>query len=81
MSRAVIKKITDGWIGISHLVFVPHTEQEYHQIVVLPDALIDEGGKDETHPFASLMDILGTLIEKYEDVHVPELDDMLMSNN
>ena len=27
----------------------------------------------ESHPLASLMEIVGVLIEKYEDEHVPEL--------
>jgi HTH-type transcriptional regulator / antitoxin HigA len=29
--------------------------------------------EDEQHPLASLMEVIGTLIEKYEDEHVPEL--------
>jgi HTH-type transcriptional regulator / antitoxin HigA len=29
--------------------------------------------EDENHPLASLMVVLGVLIEKYEDEHVPEL--------
>jgi mRNA interferase HigB len=33
----------------------------------------DDVGEDENHPLASLMDVLGVLIEKYEDEHVPEL--------
>ena len=37
------------------------------------DELIDIVGEDENHPLASLMDVVGTLIEKYEDEHVPEL--------
>lgn len=60
---------------------IPHTDQEYHRLVTLLDVLIDEVGEDETHPLASLMDIPGTLIEHYEDEHVPELDDVLTSNN
>jgi len=39
----------------------------------LLDSLIDEVGENESHPLASLMEILGVLIEKYEDEHVPEL--------
>lgn len=31
-------------------------------------------GEDETHPLASLMEIIGVLIEKYEDEHVPEIE-------
>jgi HTH-type transcriptional regulator/antitoxin HigA len=36
--------------------------------------LIDEVGEDESHPLASLMEIVGVLIQKYETEHVPELD-------
>ena len=41
--------------------------------MALLDGLIDEVGEDESHPLASLMEIVGVLIEKYEDEHVPEL--------
>ena len=43
-----------------------------HLIAVLDD-LIDEVGEEETHPLASLMEVIGLLIEKYEDETVPEL--------
>ena len=43
------------------------------QLVTLLDSLIDEVGENEAHPLASLMEIVGVLIEKYEDEHVPEL--------
>ncbi|VXD15300.1 hypothetical protein [Planktothrix paucivesiculata] len=39
------------------------------------DQLIDEVGENEEHPLASLMDILGILIEHYENEHIPELQD------
>ena len=42
-------------------------------LLVLFDSMIDEVGEDESHPLASLMEIVGVLIEKYEDAHVPEL--------
>jgi HTH-type transcriptional regulator/antitoxin HigA len=51
----------------------PHPEAEYHQLVALLDSMIDEVGEDESHPLASLMEIVDVLIEKYEDEHVPEL--------
>ena len=54
-------------------VFVPHTEAEYDRIVALLDHLVDEVGEDENHPLASLMEVLGVLIERYEAEHVPEL--------
>lgn len=61
------------WPRLSGLVYVPHTEEEYHRLVSLLDDLVDEIGEDESHPLASLMEIVGVLIESYEDENVPEL--------
>jgi HTH-type transcriptional regulator/antitoxin HigA len=52
---------------------MPHTEEDYRQLVALLDSLIDTVGEDESHELASLMELLGALIEKYEDEHVPEI--------
>ena len=41
--------------------------------IALLDTLIDEVGEDESRPLSSLMEVVGVLIEKYEDEHVPEL--------
>lgn len=62
-----------SWKNISDTVFVPHTESEYKQLVEMLDNLIDQVGEDETHPLASLMDVLSALIENYENANVPEL--------
>nr|MDF0369363.1 hypothetical protein [Nodosilinea sp. TSF1-S3] len=40
--------------------FVPHTEQDYNHLVNLLDRLIDQVGEDETHPLASMMDVIGS---------------------
>ncbi|NJL28118.1 MAG: hypothetical protein HC897_09570 [Thermoanaerobaculia bacterium] len=61
------------WPSVSPVVFVPHTEAEYEHAVALLDQLIDEVGNAEDHPLASLMEVLGILVEAYEDEHVPEL--------
>jgi len=55
------------------MLYVPHTKKEYEETVSLLDSLIDLVGEDENHPLASLMEVLGVLIEKYEDDHVPEI--------
>jgi hypothetical protein len=47
--------------------------EEYERLTGLLDRLIDEVGEDETHPLASLMEVIGVLIEKYEDENVPVL--------
>jgi HTH-type transcriptional regulator / antitoxin HigA len=62
-----------AWHALETMVYVPHTEEEYQRLVVFLDALIDEVGEEETHPLASLMEVVGVLIERYEEEHVPEL--------
>lgn len=73
MSVAELENVTKAWPPISHAVRVPHTDADYRDLVQLLDRLSDEVGEDENHPLASLMDVLGVLIEKYEDEHVPQL--------
>ncbi len=63
------------WPELSQSVFVPHTEIEYQRLVLMLDQLVDEIGNDESHPLASLMEVVGLLIEKYEDERVPELEE------
>ena len=62
--------------SIEPVVFVPHAESEYQRLVALLDTLIDTVGENESHPLASLMEVIGVLIEKYEDEHVPELTEI-----
>lgn len=61
------------WPALAPILFVPHTEHEYEQLTRVLDTLIDQVGEDEAHPLASLMEVIGALIERYEDEHVPEL--------
>jgi HTH-type transcriptional regulator/antitoxin HigA len=75
MSLAELEKVTKAWPPISRAVRVPRTEQDYRELVELLDRVTDRVGEDENHPLASLMDVLGALIEKYEDEHIPELTD------
>jgi HTH-type transcriptional regulator/antitoxin HigA len=75
MSIVELEKVTKAWPPISRAVRVPHTEDDYHELVELLDRVTDEVGEDENHPLASLMDVLGVLIEKYEDEHVSKLSE------
>jgi HTH-type transcriptional regulator / antitoxin HigA len=63
------------WGTIHQVVYVPQSDAEYDRLVSILDALIDQVGEDESHPLASLMDVIGALIEQYEDAHVPEITD------
>jgi HTH-type transcriptional regulator/antitoxin HigA len=67
-----LERTVQVWPQISEVLVVPHTEAEYERAVSLLDELIDEVGEDENHPLASLMETLGSLIEGYEDSHLPE---------
>ncbi len=58
------------------VVFVPHEESEYQRLVAVLDDLIDEVGENENHPLASMMEVIGVLIERYEEEHVPELTEI-----
>lgn len=73
MQPQEVERVEQAWVSISPLLIVPHTEAQYERLVALLDDLIDTVGEDESHPLASLMDVIGVLIEKYEDDHVPEL--------
>jgi len=65
----VLRRATDQRIGppLSRAVQVPSSETECRELVELLDHLTDEIGEDENHSLASLMDVLGVLIEKDED--------------
>ena len=73
MSVLELEQVTKAWPALSRAVRVPHSEAQYRELVELLDQLTDEVGEDENHPLASLMDVLGVLIEKYEDEHVLKL--------
>lgn len=53
-----------NWRGLASTLYVPHIEEEYDSLVGLLDNLVDEVGENESHPLASLMEIVGVLIEK-----------------
>jgi HTH-type transcriptional regulator / antitoxin HigA len=73
MMRSDLSRVEQVWSDLAPLLYVAHNEQEYEALVELLDALIDRVGEDETHPLASLMEVVGSLLERYEDEHVPEL--------
>jgi HTH-type transcriptional regulator/antitoxin HigA len=73
MSAAQLETLTRNWAPLSTLICVPRTEADYTRLVALLDEVTDEVGEDESHPLASFMDVLGTLVEDYETERVPEL--------
>ncbi len=57
----------------SDTTFILRTETEYNRLVAMLDDLIDEVGENEARPLASLMEVIGVLLEHYENANVPEL--------
>lgn len=73
MSAVYLEQIAPVWANVSKFVHVIHDEKDYEKAVSFLDSLIDMVGENEKHPLASLMELLGVLIERYEDLHVAEL--------
>jgi HTH-type transcriptional regulator/antitoxin HigA len=69
-----LKEIAKVWPDIQDILSVPHNEKEYKKLVSLLDTIIDEVGNDESHPLASLMETLGSLVEIYEGHNIPEIE-------
>lgn len=54
------------WPQLDSIVFVPRTETEYEQLTALRNDLGTLVAENEDHPLVSLMEVIETLIEKYE---------------
>ena len=75
-----IEKIEKAWATLSPYLFVPRSEVEFDKLVEILDELLDKVSLNENHPLASLIDIIGSLIEQYENENVPEPGHQLPPN-
>jgi HTH-type transcriptional regulator/antitoxin HigA len=69
-----LEKIAKIWPGVQNIFSVPHNQKEYNRLVHILDSVIDEVGENESHPLASLMETIGSLIESYEVQNIPEIE-------
>ena len=60
------------WPSFSMILRPPETEEDLEQLIGLANFLMDQTGGDEDHPLIGLLDLMGTLIEHYEQAHLPE---------
>jgi HTH-type transcriptional regulator/antitoxin HigA len=60
------------WPTVSKVISTLRTEEQYNKAVKLLDQLIDKVSEKPNDTLDSLIDILGTLIEDYENKYVPE---------
>jgi len=70
---AELEKTKSVWPDIKDFLSVPHDKRHYNKLVRALDELIDEIGENEKHPMLPLMEIIGSLIEIYENDHLPEI--------
>ena len=62
-----LEKVAPIWPQMSSILSVPHDQKSYDHLVFVLDSLIDEVGEDENHQLSSLMEVVGNLIESYEN--------------
>ncbi len=62
-----LEKVAPIWPQVSTVLSVPHDEESYNHLVSVLDSLIDEVGENENHQLASLLEVVGNLIETYEN--------------
>ena len=78
MGRVIMEitasQVQQSWENLAFIVFVPHCEENYQQLVVL-GRLIDLVGEDESFLLASMMEAVSVLVAKYEEEYVPELEE------
>lgn len=71
-SRDPLRQISAAWTRLQEHaeICVIRTERDYLRMASLLDKVVDEMGSDEDHPLAGLAELLGDLIERYEERHV-----------
>ena len=73
MQTTETNRVFDRWPEFAGLVYVPHSQEEYERLVTILDRLTDEVGENDSHPLATLMEVVGVLVERYEDERIPVL--------
>ncbi len=61
------ENISKVWPTIKSMFSVPHSEDEYQNLVGVLDSLVDEVGNTQDHKLAPVMETIGNLIENYEN--------------
>ena len=78
LSPESLRKISAAWSQLrEHAgIGVIRTERDYRRMVALLDGVIDQVGSDEGHPLAGLAELLGDLVEGYEEkrVRIPDAE-------
>lgn len=66
-----VKQAAEHWQFVAPILRKPKSEVDYDALALALDELLDIMGEDESHPLASLVDIIGDWIEAYDEEHHP----------
>lgn len=66
-------KFRQAWKIVSPRLEIKNAH-DYSQAVAILDELVDEVGDNTRHPLFGFLEVLGTVIESYEEDHVPIKD-------
>lgn len=75
-SATQLREIVPAWKGLrkSAPYFGPiRNERDFARMQALMDELLNEVGDDEDHPLADLLDVVGVLVDQYENENMTEL--------
>ncbi|CZI33453.1 hypothetical protein SCO11_15325 [Legionella pneumophila serogroup 1] len=64
-----IDEIIEHWKHISPVIREPQNVEEYDQLAGFLDKLLDIVGEDESHELIGLIDVISSMISKYDDTH------------
>ncbi|MEN5314417.1 transcriptional regulator [Pseudomonas koreensis] len=70
MSR-LIKTVAEHWEFVSPLLRKPKNEEDYDALVQAVEEILEITGDDESHPLASLVDIISDWIAEWDRTHHP----------
>jgi len=67
-----LQQLIQVWPSISPYLSVPNTDEELDELIGFADYLMDQTKGEANHPLIGLLDLIGTLINEYEQAHIPE---------
>jgi HTH-type transcriptional regulator/antitoxin HigA len=62
-----LEMVAPIWPQMSSILSVPHDQKSYDRLVSVLDSLIDEVGENESHQLSTLLEVIGSLLESYEN--------------
>lgn len=68
---SLIKTVAEHWEFVSPLLRKPKNEEDYDALVQAVEEILEITGDDESHPLASLVDIISDWIAEWDRTHHP----------